>query len=61
MGESGGLIDRPSRFPGQLLPFVIFDRLVNLGLHRIEVEARWCLHRWEINRRFCKLRYSLLY
>jgi len=61
MRKAGGLIDRPSRFPGQLLPFVTFDHFVDFSLDLIEVEARWCLHRREIDRRFCELRYRLLH
>src|SRR6516225_6910963 len=45
----------------QSLPFAILDRLVDLGLDGIVVEARGCRHRWEFDGRLRKLCHLLLH
>src|SRR5689334_19246910 len=59
--SSGGLAGPPHTTKQPLLPFVLFEFLLDFPLYRIEVKARGCLHRGELDGRLCKLSHRLLH
>ena len=59
--QAGGPFRSPASFASQLLPGLGLDRLVNLGLDRIEIEAGRGLHRRELDSGLGKIRHALLH